>query len=126
MSDFRDLPVWRKSHYLTLAVYRATKLFPLEELFGLTSQMQRSAALIPVNIALGWRRTGSSGANRFLEVAMGSANELRQGSFMAHQRGLLSQGAHEKLTEEIDQVKRLLKGLLEETSGRRTASAGKS
>lgn len=126
MSDFRNLPVWRKSHYLTLAVYRATKLFPLEELFGLTSQMQRSAALIPVNIALGWRQTASSGANRFLEVAMGSASELRQGSFIAHQRGLLSEDAHEKLAEEIDEVRQMLRGLLEEKEARRAASAGKS
>jgi four helix bundle protein len=48
---FEDLIVWQKSHQLTLHVYRVTKRFPKEELFGLTAQMRRAAFSVPANIA---------------------------------------------------------------------------
>jgi len=53
MRDFRDLKVWEKAHRLTLAVYKATLLFPKEELYGLTSQIRRASTSIPANIAEG-------------------------------------------------------------------------
>jgi four helix bundle protein len=51
MREFSKLSVWQKSHELTLKIYTLTKSFPKEELFGLTSQMRRSASSIPTNIA---------------------------------------------------------------------------
>ncbi|GAB4453652.1 MAG: hypothetical protein OHK0041_17650 [Anaerolineales bacterium] len=51
MKDFRQLKVWEKSHQLALAVYKATKDFPKEELYGLTSQIRRSSMSIPTNIS---------------------------------------------------------------------------
>jgi four helix bundle protein len=53
MRDFRELKVWHKAHALTLDVYRVTKVFPKEELYGLTSQIRRAAASIGANIAEG-------------------------------------------------------------------------
>ncbi len=58
MRDFRKLKVWHKVHSLTLAVYEATRRFPKEELFGLTSQTRRASVSIGANIAEGWGRTG--------------------------------------------------------------------
>jgi four helix bundle protein len=60
MKDFRNLQVWGKAHDLTLAVYRETKHFPKEELFGLTSQMRRCSASIGANIAEGCGRSGNA------------------------------------------------------------------
>jgi len=53
MKDFRQLKVWEKSHQLALAIYKETKNFPKEELYGLTSQIRRASMSIPTNIAEG-------------------------------------------------------------------------
>jgi four helix bundle protein len=76
MQDFRDLRVWVLAHEVTLAVYRITAAFPREELFGLTSQIRRSAASIPANLAEGCGRNGNAEFARFCSIAMGSASEL--------------------------------------------------
>jgi len=76
MKDFRQLSVWEKAHRLTLAVYEATKPFPTDERYGLTSQIRRSCASIPANIAEGCGRAGDGEFRKFLQVAMGSATEL--------------------------------------------------
>jgi four helix bundle protein len=54
MEDFKDLKVWVKAHELTLGVYKKTRSFPREELFGLTSQLRRASASVGANIAEGW------------------------------------------------------------------------
>jgi len=51
MKGFKELTVWRKAHEMTIAVYETTRSFPREELYGLTSQLRRSAASIGANIA---------------------------------------------------------------------------
>ncbi|HUR53458.1 MAG TPA: four helix bundle protein [Gemmataceae bacterium] len=56
MQDFRRLTVWAKAHQLTLRVYAATRSFPREELFGLTSQMRRAASSVTMNLAERTRR----------------------------------------------------------------------
>ena len=76
MKDYRELQVWRTGHALTLEIYRATKSFPKEELFGLTSQMRRAASSIPANLAEGCGRDGDAELKRFLNIALGSASEL--------------------------------------------------
>jgi four helix bundle protein len=73
MKDFRDLKVWQKSHELTLLIYRSTKNFPKEELYGLTSQIRRSSSSIPTNIAEGCGRQTNAEFSRFLQIAFGSA-----------------------------------------------------
>ena len=60
MQDLRDLRVWKTAHERTLAVYRATATFPREELYGLTSQLRRSAASVAANIAEGRCRDGDA------------------------------------------------------------------
>ena len=53
MQDFKNLKVWTKAHALALAVCQATRNFPREELFGLTSQLRRAAGSVPANISEG-------------------------------------------------------------------------
>jgi four helix bundle protein len=76
MKDFRTLTVWQKAHQLTLAVYKATRGFPKEEMYGLTSQVRRASSSIPANIAEGCGRDGDAELARFFQIAMGSASEL--------------------------------------------------
>jgi four helix bundle protein len=75
MKDFRQLKVWEKAHQLAVAVYKETKGFPKEELYGLTSQIRRSSMSIPTNIAEGCGRNTDADFARFLQIAMGSASE---------------------------------------------------
>ena len=76
MRDYRKLDVWKKSHALTLLVYRQTRSFPRDELYGLVAQMRGSARSIPANIAEGSGRSSRADLARFLDMSMGSANEL--------------------------------------------------
>jgi four helix bundle protein len=77
VQSFRDLAVWQKSIQMAVAVYRLTKEFPREELYGLTSQMRRAAVSVPSNIAEGHGRLGPNEYRQFLGVARGSNFELQ-------------------------------------------------
>lgn len=76
INSYRDLIVWQKSMKLVTEIYAATKLFPAEELYGLTSQIRRSAISIPSNIAEGYGRNSTGDYKRFLHIAAGSIFEL--------------------------------------------------
>ncbi|MDP2936998.1 MAG: four helix bundle protein [Dehalococcoidia bacterium] len=112
MRDFRGLKVWDKSHRLTLAVYKATALFPREELYGLTGQIRRASASIPANIAEGCGRGGVPELAHFLQVAMGSATELEYHLLLARDLSLLEVSDYEELATETTEVKRMLTTLI--------------
>jgi len=75
--SFRDLEVWQMSMELTVAVYRLTRGFPREEVFGLSAQLRRSAISIPSNIAEGQGRLNTREFRQFLSIARGSNCELQ-------------------------------------------------
>lgn len=72
---FTDLIVWQKAHQFVLEVYKLTKNFPKEELFGLTSQFRRASISIPANIAEGFKRRGKNDKIRFLNISEGSLED---------------------------------------------------
>ncbi len=72
---------------MTLDVYKITKDFPRDELYGLTTQIRRSCASIPANIAEGCGRKGDAEFARFLQIALGSASELEYHSLLARDLG---------------------------------------
>jgi four helix bundle protein len=112
MRDFRRLKVWEKAHYLTLAVYRATSGFPKEELYGLTSQLRRSASSVPANIAEGCGRDTDSDFARFLQIAMGSASELEYHLLLARDLKLLGDDVQAGLAADVVELKRMLGTLI--------------
>ena len=75
--SFRDLAVWQRAMQLTIAVYRLTRDFPRDEIYGLTSQVRRSATSIPSNIAEGQGRLSVGEFKQFLGIARGSNFELQ-------------------------------------------------
>jgi four helix bundle protein len=75
--SFQDLIVWQKAHQFVLSVYKITKLFPKEELYGLSSQFRRAAVSIAANIAEGFRKNGKKDKLRFYNIAQGSLEECR-------------------------------------------------
>lgn len=108
MRDFRNLQVWDKGHRLTLDVYQATRSFPREELYSLTTQIRRSAASIPANIAEGCGRSGDAELARFMLIAMGSASELEYHLLLAKDLNYLDSPQYESLAEKALEVKRML------------------
>ena len=76
MSNFKELMVWQKAIDLVTEIYKITRAFPKEEVFGLVSQMQRAAVSIPSNIAEGHERNSEKEFAQFLCIARGSLAEL--------------------------------------------------
>jgi four helix bundle protein len=94
---------------LVVSIYAVTSLFPTQEKFGLTSQMQRAAVSVPANIAEGFARNGSKELLYFLGIAAGSLSELDTLIELAARLGYLKNS--EELSVKADEVAGLLMGL---------------
>jgi four helix bundle protein len=112
LQSFRNLKVWEKAHLLTLDVYKSSRCFPREEVYGLTSQMRRSSASIGANIAEGTCRKGDVEFGRFVQIAMGSASELEYHLLLAKDLEMLESLDYKRLSGEVIEVKRMLASLL--------------
>jgi four helix bundle protein len=108
--DFKDLIVWQKAMDLVVGIYEATRAFPKDELYGLTSQMRRSAVSIPSNVVEGQGRPTRALFNNFLGNAKGSLAELETQALIAQRLGYLKPGC--SLLDQIAEVARLLNGLI--------------
>jgi four helix bundle protein len=108
----RDLIVWQKAMDLVTTVYRLTEDFPKSELYGLTSQIRRSAASIPANIAEGQGRRLAGEFMQFLANARGSLLELDTHLEIAVRLGMLSTESHSTFMEQLIEVRKLLNGLM--------------
>ncbi len=97
---------------MTLDIYRYSKAFPRDEVYGLTSQMRRSSASIGANIAEGCCRKGDSELGRFLQIAMGSASELEYHLLLARDLDFLNSPDYQRLELEVVEVKRMLSSLI--------------
>ncbi len=111
MRNYKDLQVWGKSHRLVLEVYKSTRRFPGEERFGLTSQIRRSCASIPANLAEGCGRRSDGETARFVQIAMGSGAELSYHLLLARDLGLLKSAEHSGLDSSLNEVMRMLSSL---------------
>lgn len=112
MKDYREIQAWQRSHALTVKVYQATKSFPKEELFGLTSQMRRAASSIPANIAEGCGRDGDPELKRFLTISLGSASELDYFILLATELGYLEAKTAHPMASEILEIRKMLGGFV--------------
>lgn len=108
MQDYTKLDVWKKSHALTLSIYRVTGDFPSHEQYGLTNQMRRAAVSISANIAEGTGRDGPAELHRFLSMASGSASELGALLRIARDLAYLPLPAAEQLSDDLAEVRRML------------------
>jgi four helix bundle protein len=113
MKDFKDLKVWEKAHALTLEVYSETRSFPKDELYGLTTQLRRSAASVAANIVEGCGRRSDGEFTRFLQIARGSASETEYHLLLARDLNLLSETKFRKLDLMVVEVQRMLTGLVQ-------------
>jgi four helix bundle protein len=121
VKDFKDLRVWSKAHSMTIGIYKATKEFPREELFGITSQMRRAASSIGANIAEGTGRRSDGEMTRFLHIARGSAAELEYHLLLARDLDLLSSPKFDSLQLQVDEIQRMLTSLIQQVQPVRRA-----
>ena len=113
IESFKDLNAYKKSFQLAMQIYRTTKQFPREELYGLTSQLRRAATSIPSNIAEGYRRRTRGEYLQFLSIAYGSCGELETQLDLCHELGYLSDIDYGRLSALQSVVSRLLHGLVQ-------------
>jgi len=112
MQNYKDLKVWEKAHQFTLHVYEVSAGFPKTEIYSLTSQLRRAAASIPANIAEGCGKYTQNDVARFLNIAMGSANESEYFLLLARDLKYLSEEAYEILYKLINEIKGMLISLI--------------
>ncbi len=108
MSNFRNLLVWQKSMLLVTKIYTVTNNFPKEEVFGLTSQIRRSAISIPSNIAEGLGRDSNKEFLRFLNISIGSLFELQTQLEIAKNIIYLDEENFNNLYEDSRELERML------------------
>jgi four helix bundle protein len=108
MQSYRDLIAYQKAYQLTLDVYKTTKKFPREELFGIVSQMRRSAVSIPCNIAEGYCRNHRKEYVQFLNIAFGSCGELETLLSLSKDLGYLAENDFKHHYESQKDISRLL------------------
>lgn len=105
---YRKLLVWQKSMVFVTTIYKKVKTFPKEELYGLSSQIKRSAVSVPSNIAEGYGRKGHKDYLRFLNIALSSLFELQTQIEIAHNLQFIEKTIFEKLYEQSREIERML------------------
>lgn len=112
MQNYKELKVWEKSHQLVLEIYQVTAKFPKEEVFGLTSQLRRAAASIPANIAEGCGKNTQLDLAKFLNISLGSANEIDYFLLLCKDLKYISETEFLELEDRINAVKAMLINLI--------------
>ncbi|OGD53993.1 hypothetical protein A3J78_01310 [Candidatus Beckwithbacteria bacterium RBG_13_35_6] len=110
--NYKELIVWQKSINLAVDVFELTKKFPISELYGITSQIRRSAFSIPSNIAEGYNRGTRGEYKKFLQIAYGSAAELETQLLISFKTKLLVQKDFDKLNILLLEVLKMLNRMI--------------
>jgi len=106
----KDLDVWQKSIELVTVIYDVTKLFPKEELYGITNQIRRCAVSIPSNIAEGAARNSNKEFIQYLYISLGSLSELETQIIISHNLRYIDDKS--ELINYIVKIKQMLLGLI--------------
>lgn len=116
-SSYKDLIAWQKGMELVAMIYDATDGFPANEQYGLISQLRRAAVSVPSNIAEGKAHYSNRDFMRFLRHSRGSLAEIETQVLIAHQRQYLNAAATTQLTQKLDELGRILSGLINSLKG---------
>lgn len=118
MFRFEKLKAWQKAVDLADAVYTATRAFPQDERFGLTSQMRRASVSISSNIAEGSGRSSDKDFAHFIEIAYGSLMEVISQTQLAYNQSFLQQANRDNLYRKSEELARILSGLRASLTGK--------
>jgi four helix bundle protein len=111
IKSYRDLETWQKEIELVEEVYKETRSFPKEEIYGLVSQMRRAAVSVASNIAEGQGRDSTNEFLRHLSIAYGSLCEQQTQMLIGQKLNYLNQQTHERLEDRSASAARLINGL---------------
>ena len=113
MKDFRSLKVWEKAHQLTLMIYKSTESFPKQEIYAVTSQLQRAAVSIPTNIAEGCGKDSDAELKRYFLIAMGSSSELEYLLLLARDLGYLPDDVYQNMQNDLVEIRKMLNSFIQ-------------
>ena len=119
VQSYRDLRVWQDGMTLAETCYRLTQSFPKEELYGMTSQIRRSAVSIPANIAEGCGRENRGEFIQFLRIAQGSPKELETHLLLALRVGFVNSAAVEPVLMQCEKQGKQLRALIRSLQAKR-------
>ncbi len=112
IKSFKELKIWQKGIEIVKNIYMLTRVFPKEELYGLTSQMKRSAISIPSNIAEGFKRYHNKEYSQFLHIVLGSAAELETQLIIARELEFIDKNKLDEFSEKINHLSKMVSSLL--------------
>ena len=112
IKSYRDLKVWIDAMTLVEGCYRFTKVFPRDEMYGLTSQIRRASVSVPANIAEGYGRDNTGSYIQFLKIAQGSLKELETHLLLSQRLKFASFDIAEQLLGQADSIGRMLRALV--------------
>lgn len=111
-SNVEELPIWIKAHELTLIIYKISTRFPSSEIYGLTSQIRRSASSIPANISEGFYRKSTKELMQFIYNARGSLGETLYHLRLAKDLGYIDEKTYNEIQSEYENVSKQMNGWL--------------
>ena len=111
MNNFKELKVWQKAINLIVEVYKLTNSFPKSETYGISSQIQRASVSISCNISEGCGKSSEKDFNRFLEMALGSANEVENLLIICEKLNYINQQIASVKSLQIQEIRRMIIGL---------------
>jgi four helix bundle protein len=112
MHNYKELNVWKRGIKLAVEIYRLSQNFPVEERYGLTSQMRRSAISVPSNVAEGAGRRTDKEFAHFLRIGHGSICELETQLYVAYELGYVKDDVFSSVTTELTEVQKMLFSLI--------------
>ena len=116
IQSFTQLIAWKKAHQFVLKIYRITKAFPKEELYGLVIQLRRAAVSITSNIAEGFYRRTSNDKNHFYYDSLASLAEVQNQLLISRDLTYVTNTAFQELAKDSVEVHKLINGLIKSSS----------
>lgn len=112
---FKDLDAWKEGHVIVIMIYKTSRDFPKEEIFGLTSQMRRCAVSITSNIAEGFSRQSYKEKIQFYSISQGSVTELQNQLLVAKDVGYINEKRFEEIDAQLLKIHRIINGLIKKS-----------
>lgn len=115
IKSFTDLYAWQEGHSLVLDIYRLTKKFPKEELFGLANQLRRAAVSFTSNLAEGFSRHSYKEKTQFYSIALGSLTEIQNQILVARDLGYITKVEFDNLASQTITISKITNGLIKKS-----------